>query len=516
MCAASTTEHQTGYFCLPIYAMTRNGKQATREITVTEGNLRQRHLYLTGALDLFSTKSFGASSKLAGTGKLVRLEVVGLSDPIFTDIPVDHRTGRPRPIFRKRGWVRKFFNENRIRPGDRVSIERVETFHFRIAPKTIRRDRIAAEFFAGIGLVRMGLEKQGWSVAFANDIDEQKKALYEGHFGDTQERLSMANVHDVKPSDVPDVTLATASFPCTDLSLAGGRSGLKGEQSSAFWGFQRILEGMGKRRPPLVLLENVLGFLTSHDGRDFYGAMKSLNALGYAVDPFVLDARWFVPQSRPRVFVVASRIGGGHRLRVLDSVESRIRPRGLTSFMFAHSDIDWQVRDLPEPPHKSLKTLEDILDSPDDPSCEWWPRERAEYFLNQISENHRALAERMIDKRCWSHATAFRRVRQQSDGRKRSVAELRFDGVAGCLRTPKGGSGRQILFRAGYGKYFVRLLTPAECARLMGADNFRIVVSPNQALFGFGDAVCVPAIEWIARNYLNPVLEDHKVPRGQR
>src|SRR2546425_13020412 len=89
-----------------------------------------------------------------------------------------------------------------------------------------------------------------------------------------------------------------------------------------------------------------------------------------------------------------------------------------------------------------------------------------------------------------------------------SMAELRIDGIAGCLRTPRGGSGRQILFKAGKGQYFARLLTPTECARLMGADDYRISGSLNQALFGFGDAVCVPVIEWIAENYLNPVVNE--------
>ncbi len=41
-----------------------------------------------------------------------------------------------------------------------------------------------AEFFAGIGLMRMGLEQAGWSVVFANDIDERKHAMYRQHFGE--------------------------------------------------------------------------------------------------------------------------------------------------------------------------------------------------------------------------------------------------------------------------------------------------------------------------------------------
>jgi DNA (cytosine-5)-methyltransferase 1 len=133
----------------------------------------------------------------------------------------------------------------------------------------------------------------------------------------------------------------------------------------------------------------------------------------------------------------------------------------------------------------------------------WWSRERAEYLLNQMSPKHRAEAEAMIQGRDISYGTVFRRVRNG-----RSMAELRTDGIAGCLRTPRGGSGRQILFVAGKGQFAVRLLTPRECARLMGADDFVIKVPLNQALFGFGDAVCVPVIEWIANNYLNPLWED--------
>jgi DNA (cytosine-5)-methyltransferase 1 len=136
---------------------------------------------------------------------------------------------------------------------------------------------------------------------------------------------------------------------------------------------------------------------------------------------------------------------------------------------------------------------------------------RAKYLLDQMSPRHRALANNMIAASGWSYGTVFRRMRNG-----RSTAELRTDGIAGCLRTPRGGSGRQILLKAGEGRYFARLLTPRECARLMGADDYRISVRSNQALFGFGDAVCVPVIEWIAQNYLNPLIGEmiHARPIG--
>ncbi len=370
--------------------------------------------------------------------------------------------------------------------------------------------KTVAEFFAGIGLMRLGLERKGWSVAFANDIDRQKYDMYRAHFGETDQHILLGDVHNIPVECVPTVTLATASFPCNDLSLAGARQGLAGKESSAFWGFARILEEMGQRRPPLVLLENVPGFLTSHGGSDFEQVLLALNRLGYSVDAFALDAARFVPQSRPRLFVVGVRDDGAtarqnqQTQELAHSYESDVRPRALAAFIRAHPHIRWAVRDVPPQP-ASEATIVDILileDIPQDLPV-WWSHDRAAYLLHQMSPRHRAIADAMIADQRWSYGTVFRRVRA-----KTSMAELRTDGLAGCLRTPRGGSGRQILFKAGYGCYAARLLTPRECARLMGADEYIIDAAPHQALFGFGDAVCVPVIAWIAEYYLNPVVSE--------
>ncbi|MEM8865526.1 MAG: DNA (cytosine-5-)-methyltransferase, partial [Planctomycetota bacterium] len=165
--------------------------------------------------------------------------------------------------------------------------------------------RTALEFFAGVGLARIGLEQAGWEVVFANDLDSNKRQMYEGHFGPSP-HYSSEDIHRLaeRPEEVPTATLAHASFPCTDLSLAGARRGIHAGESSAFWGFHQLIAGMGERRPPLVLLENVTGFLSSDDGADFRSALAALNDRDYAVDALVLDAAHFVPQSRPRLFVV--------------------------------------------------------------------------------------------------------------------------------------------------------------------------------------------------------------------
>jgi len=358
--------------------------------------------------------------------------------------------------------------------------------------------------------MRLGLERHGWSIALANDIDEQKFEMYKGNFRDAGEHYIVRDIHQLSADEVPASSLATASFPCNDLSLAGARNGLRGQHSSAFWGFIRILREMGNRRPPIVLLENVTGFLTSCGGKDFQDALLAMNGLGYGTDAFIIDAVSFVPQSRPRLFVVGILNEEDSISKVLRPVVllSKVRPRALADFIRTHSEIQWRIRMLPDPPETEDRLVDVVEDLPED-APEWWSKERTEYLLNQMSSRHRRIADEMIRKRNWSYGTVFRRIRHE-----KSMAELRIDGIAGCLRTPRGGSGRQILFKAGYGRCLARLLTPRECARLMGANGYRIKVSLNQALFGFGDAVCVRVISWIAKYYLNRVADEIATERA--
>ncbi len=85
----------------------------------------------------------------------------------------------------------------------------------------VPQQRTFAEFFAGVGLMRIGLEHRGWKIAFANDICEDKYELYAAHFEDADDHFVLEDIHKLNANEIPTVTLATASFPCNDLSLAG-------------------------------------------------------------------------------------------------------------------------------------------------------------------------------------------------------------------------------------------------------------------------------------------------------
>ena len=125
------------------------------------------------------------------------------------------------------------------------------------------------EFFAGGGMARAGLGSE-WKCIFANDFDEKKAAAYATNWGD--EHLRVTDVASLTTAHLPrHADLAWASFPCQDLSLAGSGAGLKGKRSGTFWSFWRLMMGLAteQRAPSVIVLENVCGALTSHQGRDF-------------------------------------------------------------------------------------------------------------------------------------------------------------------------------------------------------------------------------------------------------
>ncbi len=362
-----------------------------------------------------------------------------------------------------------------------------------------------AEYFAGIGLFRMGLEGTGWTIKYANDWDPYRAMVYKGFFGDTYE---VKDVFSVAAKDVPKTTLATCSFPCIDLSLAGNRRGLDGRHSSAFWGFYGLLWEQGPDRPPMVLLENVGGWLSSNNGEDFYAVAEALNEIGYACDAFTLNARCFVPQSRPRVFMVGikDRDAFGGRGKSEDSLflrSKRLLPTKLKQLMVNNQRIQWVHLNIPEPPpYRNRGFSEGIVEHlvRDDPR--WWPSEKVDKHLAMMPPLHLDMVRSLTDGNRMTARTFYRRRRPT--GQK---AEVRADDIAGCLRTAVGGSGKQFMVVAGQGNIRMRTLTVREYARLQGVqDHFHIKGnSERQSLNAFGDAVCVPAVTWIADNVLNPL-----------
>jgi DNA (cytosine-5)-methyltransferase 1 len=365
--------------------------------------------------------------------------------------------------------------------------------------RNARSNPKAIEFFAGIGLARMGLEKAGFQVTWANDYEPDKRAMYLGQFGESAgHTFKLGDVGKVDVAELPtDAALAWASSPCTDLSLAGGRAGLAGAESGVFWHFVELLRLLEVSRPEVVVLENVTGLATSHGGDDLAAAIRAFNDLDYSVDVLAVDARRFLPQSRPRMFVV------GAQNPPPDTTEphSELRPDYL-QWVFGDPSLRTHRAHLPSPPAPRIKGLSALIEDIPVGDERWWDAERTAAFVASLSPMQRQRVAELRRGKGVTYRTAYRRTRAGV-----AVWEVRPDDISGCLRTARGGSSKQAVVRLGNKRLQVRWMTPLEYARLMGAGTYNLDgARTNQALFGFGDAVAVPVVRWLGVNYLLPLL----------
>ncbi len=371
------------------------------------------------------------------------------------------------------------------------------------APAPESKQPTVAEFFAGIGLARLGLESAGFKVVWSNDYEPKKKAMYQGHFVDlpNQHTFALGDVGKVTARDLPaNLSMAWASFPCTDLSLAGKGKGISDGESKTFWDFVRIIGEMKAHAPNVVCLENVPGMASSHGGDDLRAAVRALNNLGYSVDVLSLDALRFVPQSRERLFLIGAKTPPAKR----DGTVSELRPEYL---QFIHQDktLHTHAADLPLPPGYMTGGLEHVVENMHDDDSRWWSAERTTAAIATLSNTQARRIELLKQLKRPVYRTGYRRTRNG-----KPVWEFREDNVAGCLRTARGGSSKQALLRISEGKVKIRWMTPKEYARLMGAGAYELgAVSEAQSIYGFGDAVCVPVIGWLATQYLLPLVKGH-------
>jgi DNA (cytosine-5)-methyltransferase 1 len=369
------------------------------------------------------------------------------------------------------------------------------------------------EFFAGGGMARAGLGEH-WSCLFANDFDPRKAAAYAVNWGD--DHLRCGDVHALTAADLPGrADLAWASFPCQDLSLAGNGAGLDGARSGAFWGFAKLIEALRRegRAPRLLALENVVGLLTSRGGADFAGLCAALQKLGYRFGALTIDAANFLPQSRPRLFVIAqdrsepideSLVGSAHSPVWTSVALSRAK-----SELAMKVADDWLWWRLPPPPIRNVEFADLIEEAPS--NVAWFSREETERLIAMMAPTNREKLEEARRAGGRTVGTLYRRTRRDENGERVQRAEVRFDGVAGCLRTPAGGSSRQSILIVEGAKVRARLLSGREAARLMGLpDDYRLPARYNETYHLVGDGVAVPVVRFLSEHLLLPLSRGRK------
>lgn len=362
------------------------------------------------------------------------------------------------------------------------------------------------EFFAGGGMARAGLGSC-WKCLFANDFDQKKGTTYQRNWGEGE--MVVDDIRNVGLDDLPQCAdLVWGSFPCQDLSLAGGGAGLRGDRSGTFWPFMAQLRSLKDdgRAPAVVALENVVGTLTSHKGTDFIAICEALHKLGYRCGAFVVDAALFVPQSRPRLFVIAIR----NDVPAFGAVNGPRSPWHTTALKKAQAALPgelaeaWIWWDMPKPPKREMRFADVIEDRPD--SAKWHTVTETRTLLSMMSDLNLAKVETAKAAGIRMVGGVYKRTRFHH-GIKVQRAEVRFDNVAGCLRTPSGGSSRQLILVVEGDNIKSRLISTRETARLMGLpDSYKLPAAYNEAYHLTGDGVAVPVVRHIAKHIIEPVL----------
>lgn len=364
-----------------------------------------------------------------------------------------------------------------------------------------------AEFFAGGGMVSAALRGR-WSCAFANDIDPMKCDVYRANWG--ADALIAGDIRDVPTSALMQpIDLFWASSPCQDFSLAGKGLGLNGARSGVFlpW-FEHVKTAVNSAfAPSIIAFENVTGLISRNGGRDFKHIISSFMSLGYSVGAVEIDAKYFLPQSRQRVFVIACRADIQIDALVRKQPDGPFhtpRLRGFVDGLPRAMKSRWLWWSLPTPAPRQVE-LPDVFDAT--PDSRFFSQIEVRKLLAMMTPRTRDKIRQAQASGQRRLGTLYRRGRPDAKGVVVQRAEVRFDGIAGCLRTPAGGSSRQTLLIVEGANIAARLLSTKELAGLMGLPPSYInPTNYNDAYRVAGDGVAVPVVEFLDKHLFSRLL----------
>lgn len=305
---------------------------------------------------------------------------------------------------------------------------------------------------AGIGGFRLAFEAHKTQCVLTCEIDKFAKETYINNFEDN---IFESDIKKINETTMPDFDVLCAGFPCQAFSLAGKQQGFNDTRGTIFFDIERILK---HKNPPLFLLENVKN-LKSHDkGNTFKVIQKKLEELNYWYETFLIDASYFVPQKRERIYII-----------------------GLDKKLFTKEEFE-QVKNNIQTEYQEKQKISkpnfwDILENTD--TNEYTLSDKLWSFLQQHSAKHAKKG----------NGFGYGLMKKENTISRTLTARYYKDGSEILIEQENKNPRR---------------LSPRECARLMGyPETFKIVVSKTQAYKQFGNSVVVPVVEMLARNLIN-------------
>ena len=367
--------------------------------------------------------------------------------------------------------------------------------------------------FTGIGGFDLALRRLGHDIVGACEIDPHARSVFKKQFPGVQVHNDATNLH---PQSLPHIDVLSAGFPCQAFSIAGRRRGFDDTRGSLFFEIARIAK---EKRPSYLLLENVKGLLSHDKGETFRTIISTLDEVGYDAEWQLLNSKYFVPQNRERIFIIGHLRGQRARqifpLGDFDSETIEPKPKDIVGIVNDKKGL----REVPRSTCLDANYFKGHDYHGARTMIAWSSSGRDGYrderikigeantlntgdgCRNQSTANYVALTERRTEEAKHIRKEMRSKGKDWSPRRGKELVP-RNDSLGNCVTT--GQSNESYLTNG----IRIRKLTPVECERLQGfPDNWTKygddgkLISDTQRYKMCGNAVTVPVIEFIAKNF---------------
>ena len=323
------------------------------------------------------------------------------------------------------------------------------------------------DLFAGTGGFSLGLEQTNrFKTVFANDFEASSKNIYDLNF---KNELTLGDIHDIDPTELPDCDIITAGFPCQPFSLAGKKEGFNDARSNVFW---KLIEIIKEKMPQVIILENVKNLVTHDNGNTFKTIKRSIKKLGYHIKYKVLNTADLtgIPHNRERIYIVG----------FIDEVQCK-------SFSFPHEMVEYgELVDY-------LETDVDFKVAP-----------KSKYVYNSTAKIYPELKKSVVKSIKKNVVYQYRRyyVRENKSS------------LCPTLTANMGTGGHNVPIVLD--RKLIRKLTPRECFNLQGfPEDFELPELADSKLYKLaGNAISVPVVKLIGDEVLK-VFEKVNHPKIQ-